>query len=84
MGLFKHKTFINNDGYKQHYNPKSPDARNNGYAPIHRDVARKKISRDILPTEVVHHRDGNKLNNKRKNLEVMTQSEHYKIHNKIK
>lgn len=84
MSLFKKKypNYITKEGYEQHYNPKSPDARENGYAPVHRDVARKKIGRDLRADEVVHHKDGNKSNNKKRNLEVLTRSEHYKIHNK--
>ena len=82
MSLFKkkHPDYKTKEGYAQHYNPTSPDARENGYSPAHRDVARKKIKRDIGPNEVVHHKDGNKLNNKRSNLEVITKSEHYKKH----
>lgn len=83
MGLFskRNKNYQTKEGYIQHYNPKSPDARNNGYSPIHRDVARKKNKRNINENEVVHHKDGNKLNNKKKNLEIMTKSEHNKLHN---
>ncbi len=82
MLLFKkrHPDYKTKEGYVQHYNPKSPDARENGYSPVHRDVARKKIKRDLREDEVVHHKDGNKLNNKKRNLEVMTKSEHYKTH----
>jgi len=85
MWFFKKKpeNYINKEGYEQHYNPKSPDARKDGYSPVHRDVARKIIKRDIEPYEVVHHKDGNKLNNKKRNLEVITRSEHYKKHNKV-
>ena len=79
----KHKNYRTKEGYEQHYNPKSPDARENGYAPVHRDVARKKIKRDIKSYEVVHHKDGNKLNNRKSNLEVITKSEHFKKHNKV-
>ncbi len=82
MSLFKkkHPDYTTKEGYVQHYNPKSPDARENGYSPVHRDVARKKIKRALREDEVVHHKDGNKLNNKKRNLEVMTKSEHYRIH----
>ncbi len=82
MSLFKkkHPDYKTKEGYVQHYNPKSPDARENGYSPVHRDVARKIVKRDIGPDEVVHHKDGNKLNNKKSNLEVITRSEHYKKH----
>ena len=79
----KHRNYITKEGYEQHYNPKSPDARENGYAPVHRDIVRKKIKRDIKSNEVVHHKDGNKLNNRKSNLTVITKSEHFKIHNKF-
>ena len=73
MGIFnrKPKNYITKEGYEQYYNPKSPDARDNGYAPKHRDIARKMLGRDLKPNEVVHHKDGNKLNNKK-----ITQSKH--------
>lgn len=82
MDIFRrHKPYVAPNGYKYHYNPKSPDANCYGYAPVHRDVARKALGRDFKPNEVVHHIDGNKLNNRKNNLKVMTDSEHYKLHN---
>lgn len=50
---------------------------------IHRDVARKMIERPLRKDEVVHHKDGNKSNFRRKNLRVMSRSHHSKIHNKF-
>lgn len=47
-----------------------------GYAYEHRLVAEKKIGRRLLPTEDVHHRDGNKQNNAPENLDVVTRAEH--------
>lgn len=47
---------------------------------MHRVVAEQKIGRALLPGEVVHHKDGDKWNNNPDNLEVMTQSEHARIH----
>lgn len=72
--------YTNKKGYRQHYNPKSPDARKSGFSPVHRDVARKKYNRDIKWYEVVHHKDGNKLNNSWDNLELMSRSKHSKLH----
>ena len=46
----------------------------------HRIVAEQKIGRPLAPGEIVHHIDGNKKNNTPENLEVMTQSEHVKLH----
>ena len=73
--------YTNKNGYRQHYNPNSPEARKSGFSPVHRDVARKKYKRDIKPYEVVHHKDGNKLNNSWDNLEIMSRSKHTKYHN---
>ncbi len=74
--------YTNKNGYRQHYNPKSPEARKSGFSPVHRDVARKKYNRNIKPYEVVHHKDGNKLNNSWDNIEIMSRSEHSRYHNK--
>ena len=46
----------------------------------HRAVAEKMLGRSLRDDEVVHHKDHNKRNNDPSNLEVMTQSEHAKLH----
>lgn len=46
----------------------------------HRAIMAKILGRDILPDEVVHHKDGNKLNNSPENLTVIKKSDHSKIH----
>ena len=79
--IFKrHKSYDTKEGYTQVYKPKSPEARENGYAPLHRVKASKKLGRPLRSDEVVHHIDGNKKNNRKSNLQVMSKSEHYKIH----
>lgn len=51
----------------------------------HRAIAELLIGRPLEPGEVVHHRDGNKLNNDPTNLEVLpSQSQHASIHFKGK
>jgi hypothetical protein len=46
----------------------------------HRALMEKYLGRKLLSAEIVHHKDGNKLNNNIENLEVMSQSEHAKEH----
>lgn len=50
------------------------------YVPEHRYVVEQYIGRKLHRREHVHHKDGNKLNNDPKNLQVLTASEHAKLH----
>lgn len=55
-----------------------------GYAYEHRVVAERTIGRRLLPTELVHHRDGNKQNNAPDNLEVHESVAHHLVeHRKL-
>lgn len=46
-------------------------------------VMMRFLGRKLKKNEVVHHIDGNKLNNDIKNLSLMTRNEHTKLHNKF-
>lgn len=46
----------------------------------HNVVAEKMIGRPLKRDEIVHHRNGIKHDNREVNLEVMTRSEHMRIH----
>lgn len=67
--------FINKKGY-----PTNKVTRR----PVHKEVAEKKIGRPLRKHEVVHHKDGNKRNFRRKNLRVTSRSHHSKLHSKYK
>jgi hypothetical protein len=49
----------------------------------HRIIAEQKLGRPLTDKEVVHHIDGNKLNNHPDNIQVLdSQAEHVRIHHK--
>lgn len=49
--------------------------------PLHRYLMEEKLGRTLLPNEVVHHINGNKLDNHIENLMVMDFSEHSRMEN---
>ena len=47
---------------------------------LHHHIMEQILGRKLAKDEVVHHIDGNKLNNDPSNLQVMTRAEHSRIH----
>lgn len=66
--------YINANGYLVNC-----EDRNNRYL-VHRKVMEDHLGRKLKNTEIVHHKDMNKLNNDISNLQIVTRSEHAKIH----
>lgn len=67
--------------YKEIYTPTSKASRANGCILQHRVVAAQIIGRELTEEEVVHHKDGDKTNNKLDNLMVFkTSSDHMRFH----
>lgn len=59
--------------------------RHNGkYELEHRVVMEKYLGRKLREDEVVHHKNGVKTDNRLENLQLMTNSEHTKLHCKIR
>ena len=78
--------YVNHSGYLEMY--VGPDSvkygRKDGYVLVHRKVAQDTIGRKLLPSEIVHHIDGDKTNNVPDNLLVCKSiSEHREIHNAL-
>ena len=81
---------IDSEEQKRRASFRNPDAlrytgRKNNYIKLkgrhmHRVVMEEKLGRKLESWEIVHHIDGDKWNNSPENLEVMTQSEHMKLH----
>jgi hypothetical protein len=66
------KTYIDKRGYRRF---------NGSNRLVHRWVAEKKLGRKLRPGEVVHHKNGNKLDNRPQNLKVMMYDQH-EVHHK--
>lgn len=77
--VFKVRPIIRT-GYLYIKDWKHPNCGKQGYVAIHRLIVEKKLNRYLTPEEVVHHIDGNPLNNSIENLQLFaTHGEHTKM-----
>ncbi len=65
---------------KNHHRAFGPPRLLGAYAYEHDLVAEEMLGRPLEPTEVVHHRNGRRDDNRRENLEVTTRSDHARGH----
>lgn len=82
-GRFKfNKGQYKQNGYILVYRPKHPNSSTNGYIKEHRLVMSTYLDRSLSFGEIVHHINGDKTDNRIENLQLMTKSEHGKLHGK--
>ncbi len=79
------RTMISSHGYRliklgRQHRLSSP----NGYAYEHRIIAEQMLGRILREGEIVHHKDGNRLNNDPDNLEICTNIAHHKHLHRIR
>lgn len=67
------------NGYRFIYQPSHPAADAQGYVAEHRLVVERALGRYLHGNEVVHHLNGNRLDNRLANLAVLTKAEHDRI-----
>lgn len=71
---------IKTNGYAEYCSRQSPHYRRL----VHVVLVEKSIGRRLKRGEVVHHIDGNKLNNSLENLHLMTNSAHVSLHRALR
>jgi Pyruvate/2-oxoacid:ferredoxin oxidoreductase delta subunit len=76
---------IHEFGYVLLKKPEHPSSNKWGFVYEHILVAEKKLGRNLLPKEVIHHIDGNVENNDPANIEILpNHSAHKRLHDQIR
>lgn len=68
---------VTGDGYVAVYRPDLPWAYGNGFVLEHRLVMSEHLGREIRETESVHHRNGDRSDNRLENLELWSKQHPY-------
>jgi len=77
---WKGGSIVDKDGYRLRYHPGHPHPRKKKYVLEHRLVMEAALGRFLLPKEVVHHKNGNKQDNRIENLELFAKNSDHLRH----
>jgi len=72
--------YIDNNGYVKVFCPTHPSAQIRGYVLEHRLVLEKKLGRLLDSSEIVHHINEIRTDNRPENLQAMTRPDHTSLH----
>lgn len=67
--------FLDGGGYVMKFDKSNPNAGANGFVYQHREVMASMIGRVLMPNESVHHKNGNRSDNRPENLELWVKSQ---------
>lgn len=71
---------LREDGYVDIWMPDHPDASRRGYIREHRLIMGQHLGRRLLDTEDVHHKNGDRADNRLENLETIDHAKHLREH----